>query len=451
MKNYKNNILVVDDEKKICNILSEILKDEGYNVALALNGTDAQQIIGENNIDLVLLDLKLPDIDGITLLRRFKKARPSISIVMISAFGTISKAVDAMKSGADDFIEKPLETTRVLTTIKNALEKSELRKETYLLKSEMKERYKLLGNSEQIRGVLSLIEKVAPTNAIVLIQGESGTGKELVAHSIHNQSPRATKPFVKVNCAAIPGELIESELFGYEKGSFTGATKQKLGQFEAANSGTLFLDEIGDMSLPAQAKVLRAIEENEIRRIGGKKTIKIDVRIITATNKDLRKLMEEEKFRPDLYHRLNVISMKISPLRERQEDIPILAEYFLREACIENNRPLKTLKNSAVQFLKNQKWMGNVRELKHLMEKIAILSENKVIGSGEIAMTMGFIENNTSIFEGGGIERAKEKFEKDYIISVLNRTGWRMGKTAEILKIDRTSLFRKMKKLGIQR
>lgn len=450
MEKSNNNILIVDDEKKICNILSEILKDEGYAISLSLNGTDAEQIIENNNIDLVLLDLKLPDIDGITLLKRFKKIKPDMSIVMISAFGTISKAVEAIKLGADDFIEKPLETTRVLTTLKNALEKNELKKETYQLKTKIIESYKLLGKSTQIKKVLDLIEKVAPTIAIVLIQGDSGTGKELVARTIHNKSPRALKPFVKVNCASIPEELIESELFGYEKGAFTGAYQQKLGQFELANSGTLFLDEIGDMSLSAQAKVLRAIEEKEIQHIGGMEPIKIDVRIIAATNKDLNKLIEERKFREDLYHRLNVITINVPPLREKKDDIPILAEYFLKEACIENNRPLKRLTKGALQYLKNQKWTGNVRELKHLMDKIAILSESKDIESEEFAVVKGSIKNHMSIPEEG-FEKVKEKFERDYIISILNKTGWKIIKTAKILKIDRSSLFRKMKKLKIKR
>ncbi|MCK4395255.1 sigma-54-dependent Fis family transcriptional regulator [candidate division WOR-3 bacterium] len=443
-------MLIVDDEKKICNILSEILKDEGYAISLSLNGTDAEQIIENNNIDLVLLDLKLPDIDGITLLKRSKKIKPDMSIVMISAFGTISKAVEAIKLGADDFIEKPLETTRVLTTVKNTLEKSELRKETYQLKTKIIESYKLLGKSTQIKKVLDLIEKVAPTIAIVLIQGDSGTGKELVARTIHNKSPRALKPFVKVNCASIPEELIESELFGYEKGAFTGAYQQKLGQFELANSGTLFLDEIGDMSLSAQAKVLRAIEEKEIQHIGGMEPIKIDVRIIAATNKDLNKLIEERKFREDLYHRLNVITINVPLLRERKDDIQILANYFLKEACIENNRPLKRLTKGALQYLKNQKWTGNVRELKHLMDKIAILSESKDIESEEFAVVKGSIKNHMTIPEEG-FEKVKEKFERDYIISILNKTGWKIIKTAKILKIDRSSLFRKMKKLKIKR
>ena len=451
MDNNKYNILIVDDEKKICNILSEILKDEGYHIALSYNGTDAQAIVEEDNVDLILLDMRLPDIDGIALLKRFKEIKPDISVVMISAFGTISKAVAAIKSGADDFIEKPLETTRVLTTIKNVLEKIELRKETHRLKSEIEQRYRMLGKSEEMKTVEYLIKKVAPTNATVLIQGETGTGKELTARSIHSQSNRASRPFVKVNCAAIPGELIESELFGHEKGAFTGANTQKKGQFEIANTGTLFLDEIGDMSLPAQAKVLRAIEDNQIRRIGGRKTIKIDVRIIVATNRDLKKLIEEKRFRADLYHRLNVISITMPPLRDRKEDIPILAEYFLREACIENNRPLKVLKNSAIQFLKNQKWTGNVRELKHLMEKIAILSDNKAIYSQEIAMTMGFVNNHKSMVEKEGLERVKDKFERDFIISVLNNTDWKIGEAAKILKIDRSSLFRKMKKYNIEK
>lgn len=442
------NILVVDDEKKICSILGEILKDKGYVVKVANNGKDAQEVIDADNIDLVLLDLKLPDIDGISLLKRFKRVKPNISIVMISAFGTISKAVEATKLGADDFIEKPLETTRVLTTIKNALEKRQLIKESELLRLEIQERYRILGNSEKIKNVISVVNKVAQSNAIVLVQGESGTGKELVARLIHNKSRRFNKPFVKVNCAAIPGELIESELFGYEKGAFTGAYRQKKGQFEIANEGTLFLDEIGDMSLHAQAKVLGAIEEGRFRRLGGGKTIDIDVRIIAATNKHLRSLIEQNKFREDLYQRLNVISISVPALRERSEDIPILAEHFIKEACLENNREIKRLSEKAVLFLKNWKWPGNVRELKHLISKVVILEESKEIGVKHIEKILGVMDRE-AIGESD-FREAKNKFERDYIISILNRTDWKISQAAAILKMDRSSLFRKMKKLNIK-
>lgn len=448
MSKYKHNILIVDDEKKICNILREILEDEGYIVDVCFNGADAEKVIKSNDIALVLLDLKLPDINGITLLKKLKQIKPEVSVVMISAFGTISRAVEAVKAGADDFIEKPLETARVLTTIKNTLEKSELKRETIRLKSKIEDKYKLIGKSQRIKDIYSVINKVAPTNAAVLILGESGTGKEHVAHLIHNRSGRARKPFIKVNCAAIPGELIESELFGFEKGAFTGASRKKQGQFELADSGTLFLDEIGDMSLKAQAKVLRAIEENKVQRIGAKKPFDIDVRIIAATNKNLSKLLEEKRFRDDLYHRLNVISITVPPLRERKEDIPILAEYFMKKTRIENNIPLKKFTDSGIKYLSNQIWDGNVRELKHVVEKICILSEEVEINSEEISNVMNSLKSQISPLDQD-FNEAKKNFERNYIISILNSTGWKIGETADILKIDRTSLFRKMKKLGI--
>jgi len=450
MKENKYNILIVDDEKKICGILGEILKDEGYFVRIANNGKDAQEVIKGDNVDLVLLDLMLPDTDGITLLREFKKVKPGVSIVMISAFGTISKAVEATKLGADDFIEKPLETTRVLTTIKNALEKRELFKESERMRNEMLEMYKLLGVSMGIRNVISLVEKVAPTNALVLIQGESGTGKELVARMVHNKSERFNKPFFKLNCAAIPGELIESELFGYEKGAFTGASGRKTGQFELANNGTLFLDEIGDMSISAQAKVLGAIEEGKIRHIGGKNAIKIDVRIVTATNKNLRKLIDEKSFREDLYQRLNVISIFVPPLRDRKEDIPILAEQFLKQYCIENNREIKKLTRGSIKFLKNMKWLGNVRELKHLTEKIAILVESAIVEPKHIEKIIVGIKNMKETGQDS-FQEARDSFERNYIISTLNKTDWKISEAAKVLKMDRTSLFRKMKRLNIKR
>lgn len=347
-------ILIVDDEQKICEILSEILEGEGYKTHTAYNGADALDSIRQYDIDLMLLDIKLPDMDGITVLKKIKKLSPFVSVVMISAFGTVALAVEALKSGADDFIEKPLETNRILTTIKNVLEKVELRKESNLLKSEIIEKYRILGDSLQIGKVLELIDKIALSTGLVLIRGESGVGKELVARNLHFRSGRAAKPFIKVNCAALPGELIENELFGHEKGAFTGAYTRKSGQFELANNGTLFLDEIGDMSLPAQSKVLRAIEDNEIQRLGGTKPIKVDVRIITATNKDLQHLISEGHFREDLFHRINVLSINVPPLRQRKDDIALMTDYFLKNACIDNNRPLKTLSKKAIQFLKHK-------------------------------------------------------------------------------------------------
>lgn len=450
MEDQKYRVLIVDDEKKICDILNEILEDEGFCIRVAYNGKDAMEVVSDEGVDLVLLDLKLPDTDGIALLKYFKQEIPDAAIVMISAFGTIEKAVEAIKLGADDFIEKPLETMRVVTTVKNAIEKWELKRETLRLRNEVMEQYRLIGKSKAMDYVFRMIRKAAPTNAIVLILGETGTGKELVARAIHRISDRTSQSFIKVNCAAIPGELIESELFGYEKGAFTGAYMRRIGQFELAQSGTLFLDEIGDLSLAAQAKLLRGIEEKEIRRIGGKKPIKVDARIIAATNKDLMKAVKEGAFRDDLYHRINVISINIPPLRERKDDIPLLANFFLRNSCIENNTQIKELTKGALLYLKNQKWSGNVRELKHLMEKLAILVERRYIRTIDIDERIGLVMSHNPK-AGESLDEAKKRFERDYIVTILERTGWRIGEAAELMKIDRTSLFRKMKKLKIRK
>ncbi|MGB9719933.1 MAG: sigma-54-dependent transcriptional regulator [bacterium] len=449
-KNEKSKlrILIIDDELKICEILKDILDGEGYEADYAINGTEGLKKIQNNRIDLVLLDIKLPDIDGLTLLKRIKDFDPGISVIIISAFGTVSTAVEALKTGAEDFIEKPLETNRILVTIKNILEKAEFKKQGIILKSEMLKGYKIIGESEGIKRVVNLIEKAAPTNSTVLILGESGTGKDLVAHNIHLKSPRAGKPFVKVNCAALPKELIESELFGYEKGAFTGAFKRKFGQFELADNGTIFLNEIGDMGLSAQSKVLSAMEDKEIMRIGGTTRIKIDVKIITATNQNLLQLIKEKKFREDLYHRINVLTIHIPPLRERTADIPLLAEHFLKNACIENNRAIKSLTRSAIQYLKLYHWPGNVRELKYLMEKLAILLPKTELDTNDIAPILDEIKKDSRIQYN--IDVAKEELEKDYILSALHQANGHMGKAAEILGIDRSTLFRKIKRLGIK-
>ncbi|HEC77619.1 MAG TPA: sigma-54-dependent Fis family transcriptional regulator [candidate division WOR-3 bacterium] len=447
----KFKILIVDDEPKICRILEEILEAEGYATQFVLNGTDAIKKLEKNDIDMVLLDIKLPDIDGITLLKKFKKMKPELLVIMISAFGTVQLAVEALKSGAEDFIEKPLETNRILTTIKSAFKKFELKKQRDSYRTELLKGYQIIGKSEVVKELLELIKKFAATESIVLILGETGTGKELVAHNLHFLSRRAGAPFIKVNCAALPGELIESELFGYERGAFTGASRQKKGYFEAAQNGTLFLDEIGDMPLSAQAKVLHSIEEQEIFHLGGTKPIKIDVRIICATNQNLSELIEARKFREDLYHRINVLSITIPPLRERVEDIPVLARYFLENACFDNNIPVKKFSSQALNFLKNFTWPGNVRQLKHLMSKIAILIDEPVIKVAHIKKILSFKSIEDETYIKGGIKAAQMRFEREHIIKTLNENNWQISETARSLGIDRSTLFRKMKKLGIKR
>ncbi len=444
----KYRILIVDDEPKICEILKDIFEGEGYNADFVLNGTDCLKKIQKNNIDIVLLDINLPDIDGLTLLKQIKEYNPEISVIMISAFGTISTAVEALKKGAEDFIEKPLEVNRIFITIINVIEKIELRRQSLGLKSEMLKEHRIIGESDGMKKVLNLIERASPTNSTVLILGETGTGKDLVAHNIHLKSPRAGKPFIKVNCAALPQELIESELFGYEKGAFTGAYHRKYGQFELANNGTIFLNEIGDMGSTAQAKVLSAMEDKEIMRIGGTTRIKIDVRIIAATNQNLLQLIKEKKFREDLYHRINVLTIHIPPLRERIEDIPLLADYFLKNACTENNRTIKSLSENAYQYLKLYQWPGNVRELKYLMEKLAILTTKSVLNAEDVSPILDEIKKDS--MGQYNIDLAKGELEKNYILSALQQANGHIGKAAEILRIDRSTLFRKMKKLGIK-
>lgn len=451
MDKDRSRLLIVDDEKKICEILHEILHGESYEVVTALKGQNALEKMRHNSFDLILLDIKLPDISGIDILKTIKKQYSDTSVVMISAFGTVSLAVEAIKNGADDFIEKPLETNRVLTTIRNVLEKKELKRQSHVLKTEVEERYRIRGNSDQIKKVIEFMDRVATTNSTVLIVGESGVGKELVARGIHWRSNRAARPFVKVNCAALPADLIESELFGYEKGAFTGARSRKLGQFEVADGGTLFLDEIGDMPLSAQAKVLRAIEENEVLRLGSTKSLKIDVRIVAATNKDLNAMIDLKIFRDDLYHRINVLNITVPPLRDRKEDIPLLADFFLQNACVENNISLKHLSHTVIKFLQCQKWPGNIRELKHLMEKAAILVDTTQIDDDDIAAIM---QSNSFVQNGGrhvSIDMAKDEFEKNHIVDTLDTTDWQISKAAKKLGINRSTLFRKMKKYRIER
>lgn len=448
--NRNFRILIVDDEKKICHILREILETEGYYAADVFNGADAMKKIGGKPWDLVLLDVKLPDTDGIKLLSTIKKDYPQIAVVMISAYGTVACAVEALKNGADDFIEKPLEVNRVLKAIRNVQERIQLQKQSQALQWEVLRGFEIIGETPEIKRVVELIEKIAPTESAILILGESGTGKELVARNIQMKSPRMGHPFVRVNCAALPGELIESELFGYEKGAFTGAYARKPGQIELADNGTLFLDEIGDMSLPAQAKVLRAIEDHEIMHLGGTRPIQVNVRFITATNQNLEELIAQKKFREDLYHRINVIKVTVPPLRDRKADIPVLAQKFLNEACLDNNRPFKKISDDAQSELRHHSWPGNVRELKYLMERLAILIDKTDVDEDDIKSLLS-VDQKFRILGKMEIEKARDSFEKEYLVSVLDRTGWRMSEAADSMGIDRSTLFRKMRKLGIKK
>jgi two-component system nitrogen regulation response regulator NtrX len=375
------NILVIDDEKSIRKALLEILIAEGYQVEEAVDGKEGYNMIKAKNFDCVLSDIKMPKMDGIEMLDKLSGEGIDLPVIMISGHGSTDEAVDAVKKGAFDFISKPLDLNRLLITIRNALDKGTLVNETKKLQARVNGVQEILGNSPSVAKIRETIDRVAPTDARVLVTGANGSGKELVARWMHEKSNRCNKPLVEVNCAAIPTELIESELFGHEKGSFTSAIKQRIGKFEQADGGTLFLDEIGDMSLSAQAKVLRALQEGKITRVGGEKEINVNVRIITATNKDLQKEIEMNNFRIDLFHRLNVITIHVPSLNDRKEDIPILCNYFIEQICEEYKIKKKEIDDAAIKKLVSHNWTGNIRELRNVIERLIILSESKITKS----------------------------------------------------------------------
>ncbi|WP_292901770.1 sigma-54 dependent transcriptional regulator [Nonlabens sp.] len=373
-------ILLIEDESAIRRVLGNILTEENkdYVVTEAVDGLEGIELIRDNDYDLVLCDIKMPKMDGVEVLEAMKKIKPEIPIVMISGHGDLTTAVNTMRLGAFDYISKPPDLNRLLNTVRNALEKKSLVVENKRLKKKVSKNYQMIGDSELIWIIKNIIEKVAPTDARVLITGENGTGKELVAHWLHEKSNRSNGPFIEVNCAAIPSELIESELFGHVKGSFTGANKDRAGKFEAANGGTIFLDEIGDMSTKAQAKVLRALQENKIQRVGSDRDIKVDVRILSATNKDLKQEIENKKFREDLYHRLAVILINVPRLNDRREDIPLLINYFAEKIAKEQGTPVKKFKDKAIQLLQEYDWTGNIRELRNVVERLIILGGDQI-------------------------------------------------------------------------
>ncbi len=378
------DLLIIDDEKSIRKTLTEILSFEGYKIEEAADGEEGLKKFKEKTFDVVLCDIKMPKLDGIEFLQKAAELNPDVPIIMISGHGNIETAVGAVKKGAYDYVSKPPDLNRLLITIRNAMDKGTLVTETRTLKRKVSKVQEMIGHSPAIQKIKDTIEKVAPTDARIMITGENGVGKELVARWIHEKSNRANGPLIEVNCAAIPGELIESELFGHEKGSFTSAIKQRIGKFESANGGTIFLDEIGDMSLNAQAKVLRALQEGKITRVGGEKEISVDVRVIAATNKDLLKEVEDKNFRLDLYHRLSVILIHVPSLNERKDDIPLLVEKFLADICGDYGIAVKHIDDDAVQYLKDYNWSGNIRELRNVVERLVILS-NKTITKEDVA------------------------------------------------------------------
>ncbi|WP_339708825.1 sigma-54 dependent transcriptional regulator [uncultured Kriegella sp.] len=375
-----SKILVIEDEAAIRRVLVKILSEENevYSVEEAEDGLKGLETIKNNDFDLVLCDIKMPKMDGVEVLEAARKIKPEIPFIMISGHGDLDTAVNTMRLGAFDYISKPPDLNRLLTTVRNALDRKELVVENKILKKKVSKNYEMIGDSSEITVIKEMIEKVAPTDARVLITGSNGTGKELVAHWLHEKSQRSSGPFVEVNCAAIPSELIESELFGHVKGAYTSAVKDRSGKFETANKGTIFLDEIGDMSLSAQAKVLRALQENKISRVGSDKDIKVDVRVIAATNKDLKKEIDEGRFREDLYHRLAVILIKVPALNDRRDDIPLLITHFTKKIISEQGMPSKTFSDKAITLLKGYDWTGNIRELRNVVERLIILGGNEV-------------------------------------------------------------------------
>ncbi|UCD88253.1 MAG: sigma-54-dependent Fis family transcriptional regulator [Desulfobacterales bacterium] len=446
-------ILAVDDEATILQSLSGILSDEGFEVLTASNGYEALKIIEQESPDLVLLDIWMPGIDGIETLQEIKRTNAFLQVIIISGHGTIETAVKATKLGAYDFIEKPLSIEKVVVTINNALHFRQLEEENRFLRKKTLERHSITGNSPTIQALKKQIAIAAPTNAWILITGENGTGKELAARTIHQMSQRADKPLIDVNCAAIPDELIESELFGHEKGAFTGATSKKRGKFEIADGGTIFLDEIGDMSLKTQAKILRILQEQKFERVGGTRTLTVDVRVIAASNKDLEKEIEKETFRDDLYYRLNVIPIEVPPLRNRTEDIPLLVEIFLKGFHKEGCGDLKTMTPAAIEYLKAYRWPGNVRELKNLVERLAIMTESQVIDEGDIPHSYkhkGRMISDDEMLLVDSLKEAKKEFEKAYILRKLSENENNISQTADAIGIERSRLHKKIKSFGLK-
>ena len=374
-------ILIIDDEKSIRSTLREILEYEKFEVDEAENGPEGLKAAEANKYDIILCDIKMPKMDGTEVLEKLQESVPDVPVIMISGHGNIETAVDAIKKGAFDYISKPPDLNRLLVTLRNALDRNSLITETKVLKRKVYKTREMIGESDALKNIKDMIEKVAPTDARVLITGNNGTGKELVARWIHEKSPRSAAPIVEVNCAAIPSELIESELFGHEKGAFTSAIKQRIGKFEQANGGTIFLDEIGDMSASAQAKVLRALQENKITRVGGEKEISVNVRVVAATNKDLKLEIAENRFREDLYHRLSVILIHVPALKDRKDDIPLLADHFLEEICEDYGCAKKEITADAIKALQAMDWTGNIRELRNVIERLIILCDKKITGA----------------------------------------------------------------------
>jgi two-component system nitrogen regulation response regulator NtrX len=463
----KPRILVIDDEAAIRDSLRMILEYEDYRFVGASSGQEGLALIQRERPDLVLLDIKMPGMDGMEVLRSLRATDDALPVVMISGHGTTATAVDAIKSGAADFLEKPLSSERVIVTLRNVLTQSELRSENRELKLAMESKYEIVGQSPSLKGVLDSVRRAAPTNATVLLLGESGVGKELVARTIHRNSPRASQRFIQVNCAAIPEELIESELFGHEKGSFTGATEKQVGKFEQADRGTIFLDEVGDMSPKTQAKVLRVLQEQEVERLGSARTIKVDVRVIAATNKNLEEAIARGEFREDLYFRLNVIPIVVPPLRERREDIPLLVQHFARRGSEEHNLKARRFDAAALEAMQRHRWRGNIRELRNAVERLLIMTSGDTVrlsdlpadlrgdaggaarpGGGEAPPASG--DALSALTGVATLKEFKDVSERAFLVRKLRDNDWNISKTAEVIDTPRSNLYKKLEQYAIK-